>query len=100
MLAPGPDMEEVQDTIEKIVRTAARNEVGPVHISRLPACLSIRVTFRIIQYPSHSSSHLSPVSFQSSHLPSSLPACSQDPLLFSLPPFPLFAPADMPPNSH
>ncbi|RSH81382.1 hypothetical protein EHS25_006914 [Saitozyma podzolica] len=29
MLAPGPDMEEVQDTIEKIVRAAARNESAP-----------------------------------------------------------------------
>jgi hypothetical protein len=40
MLAPGPDMEEVQETIEKIVRTAARNEVGWIPISRLLACPS------------------------------------------------------------
>ncbi|GFZ49327.1 hypothetical protein JCM24511_07447 [Saitozyma sp. JCM 24511] len=29
MLAPGPDMEEIHETIEKIVRTAARNESAP-----------------------------------------------------------------------
>lgn len=53
MLAPGPDMEEIHETIEKIVRTAARNEVGGVG-SEFRGCLLV--------HQSHFLAHTAPYS--------------------------------------